>query len=270
MKIDEKLIELIDFNGNLNQKQFEILNISPCVDWKQKIINQEISEHNINLLLLLCGNFSQDIQEKIVNNYKNLLAYKKWQKEQKESTSSQNSLNQNLEDEDKEFLHIYCDGACSGNPGFAGSGLAIYSNKKNPVLLYGAFVENGTNNIAELNALYQALLIAKQSGFKDTIYIFSDSKYSIDCISKWAFSWKANGWTKKGGEIKNLDLIIKSHELYLSLKSNLILEYVKGHSGVEGNELADRMALNAIKEENEEFSFYRYENIDDILKMKFS
>ena len=61
MKIDEKLIELIDFNGNLNQKQFEILNISPCVDWKQKIINQEISEHNINLLLLLCGNFLHDI-----------------------------------------------------------------------------------------------------------------------------------------------------------------------------------------------------------------
>ncbi len=263
MKIDEKLIELIDFNGNLNKKQFEILNISPCVDWKQKIINQEINEHNINLLLLLCGDFTQDVQEKIVNNYKNILSYKKWQKEQL-------SPNQNLEDEDKEFLHIYCDGACSGNPGLAGSGLAIYSNKKNPVLLYGAFVEDGTNNIAELNALYQALLIAKQSGFKDTIYIFSDSKYAIDCISKWAFSWKANNWSKKGGEIKNLDLIIKSHELYLSLKSNLVLEYVKGHSGVEGNELADRMALNTIKEKNEEFSFYRYENIDDILKMKFS
>ncbi|WP_198304762.1 ribonuclease H family protein [Arcobacter vandammei] len=268
MKLDKDFLELIENNGTLTQKQFEILEIQKQDEknWKNIALQKDVTKNNKNLLMLLKNIENPEFAQQLVLNYLMVLNYNNINAK----VYTPKNINNNEIEEDKEFLHIYCDGACSGNPGFAGSGLAIYSNKKNPVLLYGAFVENGTNNIAELNALYQALLIAKQSGFKDTIYIYSDSKYSIDCISTWAFSWKKNGWTKKGGEIKNLDLIIKSHELYLSLKSNLVLEYVKGHSGVEGNELADRMALTAIKEKNEEFNFYRYEKVEEVLKIKSS
>ena len=171
------------------------------------------------------------------------------------------------DEDDEEYIRIYCDGACSGNPGNAGSGLAIYSNKKNPVLLYGAFEEDGTNNIAELNALYQALIIARQSNSKNIISIYSDSKYSIDCITLWAYGWKAKGWTKKGGEIKNLELIKEAHQLYERLKDKIEIKHVKGHSGVEGNELADRMAVHTIKAKNKEFSFYSYNKIEDVLSL---
>ena len=68
------------------------------------------------------------------------------------------------------ILKIYCDGACSGNPGNAGSGIAVYFDDKNPVLLYGDFVENGTNNIAELNALYKALQIADAKKHLENTY----------------------------------------------------------------------------------------------------
>ncbi|MGK0255685.1 MAG: ribonuclease HI, partial [Arcobacteraceae bacterium] len=144
-------------------------------------------------------------------------------------------------------IRIYCDGACSGNPGKAGSGVALYKDDNLPTLFYGNFVANGTNNIAELNALYKALLIAQEINSSESITILSDSKYSIDCISTWAYGWKANNWTKKSGEIKNLELIKNAHNLYLQIKNKIEIKHVKGHSGVEGNELADRMAVHAVK-----------------------
>ncbi len=161
-------------------------------------------------------------------------------------------------------LSIYCDGACSGNPGQAGSGLAVYLSSSQPVLYYGAYVQNGTNNIAELNALYKALLIC-ESNAKYHNTIFSDSKYSIDCIDTWAYGWKAKGWTKKSGEIKNLDLIKEAHFLYEKIKNNLTIKHVKAHTGIEGNELADRMATHTIKAKNERYEIYNYESIDSVL-----
>ena len=46
------------------------------------------------------------------------------------------------------------------------------------------------------------------------------------------------------------------------------LEYVKGHSGVEGNELADKMAINAIKQKSIEYKSFKYQNIEEVLKIK--
>ena len=128
-------------------------------------------------------------------------------------------------------------------------------------------MENGTNNIAELNALYQALTIASETHSENIISIFSDSKYAIDCITTWAYGWKRNGWSKKGGEIKNLELIIEAHTLYEKLKEKIEITHVKGHSGIEGNELADRMAVLSIKEKNEDFAFYSYNKIEEVLSL---
>ncbi len=160
-------------------------------------------------------------------------------------------------------LKIYCDGACQGNPGKSGSGLAIYDGDKNPTILYGDYEPNGTNNTAELKALYKALLIANDNSNKTTI--FCDSKYSIDCISKWAYGWKKNGWKKKGGEIKNLELIKLAHNLFDTIQTKVEIKHVKGHSGVEGNELADRMAIKAIEKQSKEYKEFDYINIRDVL-----
>jgi ribonuclease HI len=165
-------------------------------------------------------------------------------------------------------LKIYCDGACSGNPGNAGSGLAIYEGKDFPTLIYGDYEELGTNNTAELNALYKALDVASNVNCENIIEICSDSKYSIECITNWAYGWKAKGWKKKGGEIKNLALIQKAHALYEELKDKINILHVKGHAGVEGNELADRMAVYTIISKSVEYQKYTYENIDEVLDLK--
>ena len=273
MKIEQNFIELISYKNSLNEKQFEILNLPyPAIEnWQNLALQKEVSRNDANLLMLLKGNLSLKAQEQIIKNYHMVLEFNNTKAKvyelPKEEVKKEIQIDTKADEEEEEYVKIYCDGACSGNPGNAGSGLAIYSSKKKPVLLYGAYEEIGTNNIAELNALHQALIIASQTHSENIISIYSDSKYAIDCITTWAYGWKANGWTKKGGEIKNLELIIEAHNLYEKLKNKIEIIHVKGHSGVEGNELADRMAVYTIKEKNKDFSFYSYNKVEEVLSL---
>lgn len=165
---------------------------------------------------------------------------------------------------------IYTDGGCEPNPGEAGSGVAVYRDGQVDELWYGLYNPNGTNNTAELSALFKALEMAKKELAKNrTVAIFCDSKYSIQCITQWAVGWEKKGWKKSGGEIKNLDLIKKMFALYQELKDSIKVLHVNGHVGVEGNELADRMSILAmdLKEPN----FIQYPetiNISSILALR--
>ncbi|NOQ76203.1 MAG: ribonuclease HI [Methylococcaceae bacterium] len=153
---------------------------------------------------------------------------------------------------------VFTDGACSPNPGKAGTGIAIYRSNHIDELWYGIYNASGTNNTAELNGLKQALIIAKSELDKSkTVAIFCDSKYSIQCITQWAVGWQKKGWKKNGGEIKNLDLIKEIFSLYQLLKDKVQILHVNGHVGVEGNELADRMSMVAIDTKEPNFSLYR-------------
>lgn len=161
-------------------------------------------------------------------------------------------------------INIFCDGACSPNPGKSGTGIAVYQQQQIKELWYGRYLAHGTNNTAELTGLLEAFIIAqKYIEQNKQVQILSDSKYSIDCITKWAAGWKNKGWTRgKGEEIKNLELIKQCYALYNQLKSNLSINYVKGHANIEGNELADRMAVLARM--TKETNFVRREQAIDI------
>ena len=168
-------------------------------------------------------------------------------------------------------VQIYCDGACSPNPGQSGTGLALYQQGKVNALYYGLYQPNGTNNTAELNGLLYAFKLAKKYLTKvEQVQVLSDSKYSIDCITKWAKGWQAKGWTRgKGEEIKNLALIKECFALYQEMKTTLIISHVKGHANIEGNELSDRMAVLARREQQETLIKYQGElDIKAILAME--
>ncbi|WDE04296.1 viroplasmin family protein [Thalassomonas viridans] len=167
-------------------------------------------------------------------------------------------------------VQIYCDGACSPNPGKSGTGLAIYESSVLTELRYGLYQPMGTNNTAELGGILESMLLAQTYiGQGKTVEILSDSKYSIDCITKWAKGWQAKGWTRgKGEEIKNLEIIQRSFALYEQLKSQLFITHVKGHANIEGNELADRMAVYArMKQETELVVYQEALDIPFILAM---
>ena len=165
---------------------------------------------------------------------------------------------------------IYTDGGCEPNPGEAGSGMAIYRDGKIDELWYGLYNPEGTNNTAELNALYQALVQAEtELGNNRSVAILCDSKYSIQCVTQWAVNWEKKGWTRPGGEIKNLDLIKQLYARYQSIKNGVEVLHVNGHVGVEGNELADRMSILAIEEHNTEFCRYPDKiNVQEILALR--
>ena len=161
-------------------------------------------------------------------------------------------------------INIYCDGACSPNPGKSGTGMAIYEKQTLTQLWYGLYEANGTNNSAELNGLLEAFRVAApyiQQGL--TVQVLSDSRYSIDCITKWAKGWRNKGWTRGNNEaIKNLDIIQQCFALYEQLQAKLSISHVKGHANIEGNELSDRMAVLARSQQ--ESQFVRYPNKLDI------
>lgn len=157
---------------------------------------------------------------------------------------------------------IFTDGGCEPNPGEAGSGVTVYREEHISELWYGLYNPKGTNNTAELNALFQAMMMAKDELKQNrSVVIFCDSKYSIQCVTQWAAGWEKKGWKKAGGEIKNLSLIQEMFALYQTLKSKIQILHVNGHVGVEGNELADRMSILAIEKQDPDFVRYQ-EDID--------
>jgi ribonuclease HI len=189
----------------------------------------------------------------------------------KSSTSNSSNVSAHGESNPAAEIQIYCDGACSPNPGKSGTGIAIYQQGKIAALYYGLFQVNGTNNTAELNGLLYSFKLAKKYLTSvEQVQILSDSKYSIDCITKWAKGWQAKGWTRgKGEEIKNLDLIKECFTLYQEIKKHVIISHVKGHANIEGNELSDRMAVLARLQKQETLIKYQGElDIKAILAME--
>ncbi len=168
-------------------------------------------------------------------------------------------------------IDIYCDGACSPNPGKSGTGMAVYHKEVLTELWFGLHQPMGTNNTAELNGMLEAFRYAQPYIAKGlTVQVLSDSKYSIDCITKWAAGWQRNGWTRgKGEEIKNLAIIKECYSLYQQLKDNLIINHVNGHANIEGNELSDRMAVLArVQRETGFVSYQQTLDIKTILAME--
>ncbi|MFW2331764.1 MAG: ribonuclease HI [Nitrospinota bacterium] len=134
---------------------------------------------------------------------------------------------------------IYCDGACKNNPGIGGWGVLINGDIR---VGFASFEANTTNNIMELTAAIKGLEYF-QSPTK--ICLRSDSKYLINGMSKWVFNWQKNGWkTASKKDVKNIELWKKL--LLLAGKHNVTWEWVKAHAGIEGNEIADKLANRAI------------------------
>jgi ribonuclease HI len=167
-------------------------------------------------------------------------------------------------------VSIYCDGACEPNPGNAGSGIVVYRAGELAQLWFGLYNPMGTNNTAELNALYHALRMAEaEIKTGNTVEVCSDSAYSINCIRSWAPNWERKGWKKPGGEIKNLEIIQDCYAIYRRVEEDLNLAHVAAHVGTEGNELADRMAMLGVQRKEKELRRYRQEiDIPTLLKMR--
>lgn len=131
----------------------------------------------------------------------------------------------------------YTDGSASPNPG--PGGFAVVSGGK-PVVLGS---EPGGGETTNIRMEGFAILAALKHAGGEPCRIYTDSEFWINVITKWSLGWEANGWKKKGGEIKNLDIVREVCPLYRESQAELV--WVRGHVGDEGNELADEWANKA-------------------------
>lgn len=136
-------------------------------------------------------------------------------------------------------VQIYCDGACSGNPGPGGWG-AVLLWKQEIKKLYGAESDT-TNNRMELTAVIMALEVIKHS---PKIEVYTDSMYLKNGITQWIKRWKENNWRTKGGSVKNIDLWTKLDTI--AAQFDISWHWIKAHSGNTYNEMADALARGAI------------------------
>ena len=132
------------------------------------------------------------------------------------------------------MITYYTDGSCEPNPGTGG--FAVIKEMK-PYILGGDF---DTTNIRMEG---MAIMAALKDAAGAECQIHTDSEFWINVITKWSLGWEKNGWKKKGGEIKNLDLVKAVCPLYRN--SNATLTWVRGHNYNQGNELADKWANQA-------------------------
>ena len=133
---------------------------------------------------------------------------------------------------------LWTDGSAEPNPGDGGFAvIEVINNTGKPVVLGND--KNTTNIRMEGSAMIAAIKYAGEEGCE----IHSDSEFWLNVLTKWSDTWAANGWKKKSGPIKNLDLVQELYELYHKYPVKLV--WVRGHVGTEFNEMADEWANKA-------------------------
>lgn len=144
-----------------------------------------------------------------------------------------------------EEIIVYTDGGCSGNPGPGGWGIVVIANGEARQLSGGEKIT--TNNRMELTAAISALSVIQNTpsfnGKKIIVNI--DSQYVKNGITVWIKSWKQKGWkTADKKTVKNQDLWQQLDELNSNL--NVEWNWVKGHAGIEYNEICDQLCQKEI------------------------
>lgn len=137
-------------------------------------------------------------------------------------------------------VEIFCDGACSGNPGPGGYG-AILRYNGHEKEISGATIQT-TNNRMELTAAIEAL---KNLTRPCHVIITTDSQYLVKGMTEWLEGWQRRGWLNSKKEpVLNRDLW---EELLASARQHTISwRWVRGHAGHAENERCDTLAREAV------------------------
>jgi len=143
-------------------------------------------------------------------------------------------------------VHLFTDGACSGNPGPGGWAFILRHPASGKEMERSGGEALTTNNRMELLSVIQGLSALKRHSRVD---LFTDSEYVRQGLMQWMPKWKANGWKRKVdsrgklGEVKNLELWQQLDELVA--KHKLEFHRVAGHSGHPENDRCDELAVAA-------------------------
>lgn len=147
-------------------------------------------------------------------------------------------------------IEIYSDGSCIGNPGYGGYGAVLLRLDATDSIvtrkeISGPAHELTTNIRMEMTAVCAA--VERLGAVTDEpIFVHCDSNLIPNGMNEWVKKWKAAGWKKSDGKAPpNRDLWDRLESAAQGRK--VTWRWVRGHSGAEHNERADRLAYNAAK-----------------------
>jgi len=141
---------------------------------------------------------------------------------------------------DNTRVEIFCDGACSGNPGPGGYGAILRCGGSEKEISGGA--PDTTNNRMEMTAVIEALRQLKRPC---RVIITTDSQYVVKGMTEWIVGWQRKGWRNSKKEpVLNRDL----WEMLLeeSKRHTIDWKWVRGHAGHAENERCDQLAREAL------------------------
>jgi ribonuclease HI len=141
---------------------------------------------------------------------------------------------------DPKQVEIFCDGACSGNPGPGGYGAILRYNGTEKEISGGA--ADTTNNRMELTAVIEAL---RQLTRPCRVSVTTDSQYVVKGMTEWIEGWQRKGWkNSKKEQVLNRDLW--EALLEQSQRHTIQWIWVRGHAGHVENERCDVLAREAL------------------------
>jgi ribonuclease HI len=141
---------------------------------------------------------------------------------------------------DLQSVEIFCDGACSGNPGPGGYGAILRCGKHEKEISGGA--RETTNNRMELSAAIEALRLLTRPC---RVTITTDSQYLVKGMTEWIAGWQRKQWRNSKKEpVVNRDLWEQLLELTGS--HTVQWKWVRGHAGHAENERCDQLARQGI------------------------
>ncbi|MBF0360924.1 MAG: ribonuclease HI [Oligoflexia bacterium] len=141
-------------------------------------------------------------------------------------------------------LALFADGASRGNPG-AGA-FAVFAQWPDEKIAFDLsdFAPNVTNNQMELLAVISGLKEITNSlatNVRESIFVYTDSRYVVDGANSWLSSWKKRNWKKADNKTpENLNLWQELDQLLLNFKKVKFI-WVKGHQGHPQNERCDKI-----------------------------
>jgi len=130
---------------------------------------------------------------------------------------------------DHAAIHLYTDGASSGNPGPSGIGVLLQYGKHEKEV--SRYIGMATNNIAELEAIRVGLELIRNP--EKPVRVYTDSSYALGLLSK--------GWKAKKNQV-----LVSDIRRQISRFKDIRFVKVKGHAGHAQNERADKLATRAI------------------------
>jgi ribonuclease HI len=155
-------------------------------------------------------------------------------------------------------MKVFADGSTIRNgKENAKGGIGIFFGDNDSRNVSEKMTVNPTNQRCELLAILRALQIlhSEQMTKDDIVLIYTDSQYSINCVTKWSAAWEKNNWqTQTKTDVKNQDILKPILELIRKLRFQLCFVHVRSHQPMPkhkdseeyfvwyGNKMADELA----------------------------